>query len=247
MNAVAMIRVLFRFHGDLKDLLAPGRRHGDFEHAAGSTDTAKHVIESLRVPHTEVGRIAVNGITAALDRSLEDGDRLDVYPPVPGEPLDEPRFVLDGHLGRLNAYLRMLGLDVWYRALADDIELASVCAAERRLLLTRDVGLLKRKEVERGYLVRADRPHDQLREVARRYSLQAHVFPFSRCMSCNGLLQRVSKEEVLESLPPHTRATKDEFSRCTACGKVYWKGSHHARMQQWIAELLNHSERSGIS
>ena len=239
MSAVASIRVLFRFHDGLKDLLAPARRHGEFEHPAGTTDTAKHVIESLGVPHTEIGRIEVNGTAAELSRALHEGDRVDIYPPAQAEPISEPRFVLDSHLGRLAAYLRMLGFDVWYRTLADDVELASVCAAESRILLTRDVGLLKRKEVDRGYLLRSDRPHDQLREIASRYLLRPHIAPFSRCMTCNSLLRVVSKESVLDELPPHTRATKNEFSRCEGCGNVYWKGSHHAKMQQWIEDLIS--------
>ena len=235
---MASIRVVFCFHDVLKDLLAPARRRGEFEHHAGTTDTAKHVIESLGVPHTEVGRIEVNGVTGDPGRQLQEGDRVDVFPPAAGESLTAARFVIDGHLGRLAAYLRMLGFDVWYQPLADDVQLASVCAAEDRLLLTRDIGLLKRKEVERGYFVRSDRPHAQLRELATRYLLVPHLRPFTRCMSCNGLLRKVSKEEVYDLLPPHTRATKHDFSRCADCGKVYWKGSHHARMQQWIAELL---------
>ena len=231
------IRVLFRFHDGLRGLLAPARRHGEFEHRAGATDTAKHVIEALGVPHTEIGHINVNGVSGDLSQPLVNGDTLDVYPPADGEALGDPRFVLDGHLGRLAAYLRMLGFDVWYQALADDVELAGVCAAEHRILLTRDIGLLKRREVERGYFVRSDRPHEQLREVATRYLLSPHIAAFSRCMSCNGLLQPVSKESVLHLLPPHTRATKEEFSRCEDCEKIYWKGSHHAQMRRWIEDL----------
>ena len=236
---MASIRVVLRFHDGLKDLLAPSRRHGEFEHPAGITDTAKHVIESLGVPHTEIGRIAVNGIGGDLAQLLREGDCIDVLPAPNYEPLERPQFVLDGHLGRLAAYLRMLGFDVWYQQLADDVQLAAVCSAEERVLLTRDVGLLKRKEIERGRLIRSDRPHAQLREVATRYLLHPHLCPFTRCMSCNGLLQKVTKESVFELLPPHTRATKEDFSRCESCGKVYWKGSHHAVMRLWIGDLTN--------
>jgi uncharacterized protein with PIN domain len=73
--------------------------------------------------------------------------------------------------------------------------------------------------------------------VVSRFDLIHLIRPFSRCMHCNGKLERVAKEDVLERLPPHTRATKEEFSVCAECGKVYWKGSHHARMLGWIADL----------
>ena len=153
--------------------------------------------------------------------------------------LPDPRFVVDGHLGRLAAYLRMLGFDTWYERTADDALLAAIASSEKRLLLTRDLGLLKRKEVEQGYCVRSDKPLEQLREVTCRFALQSQSTPFSRCMECNGLLDSVSKEEVADLLPPHTRQTKNEFSRCHDCGKIFWRGSHHARMLGWIGELKN--------
>ena len=54
----------------------------------------------------------------------------------------------------------MLGFDTWYDRAADASLLASVSREEQRLLLTRDVGLLKRREVQQGYCVRADKPQD---------------------------------------------------------------------------------------
>jgi uncharacterized protein with PIN domain len=152
-------------------------------------------------------------------------------------PLREPRFVVDGHLGRLAAYLRMLGFDTWYERLADDVVLARIASEQERFLLTRDVALLKRREVLRGYCVRSDKPRQQLREVSDRFALAEQSDPFSRCMDCNGLLCPISKAEVADLLPPHTRETKNEFSRCQSCGKILWRGSHHERMLEWIEEL----------
>lgn len=147
------------------------------------------------------------------------------------------RFVIDGHLGRLAAYLRMLGFDSWYDRYADDPLLAAVSSSEQRLLLTRDVGLLKRREVNQGYCVRSDKSHDQLREIASRFALHPHFAPFSRCMDCNGNLCPAPKENIADLLPPHTRETKNEFSRCLNCAKIFWRGTHYARMLGWIEDL----------
>ena|SRR5438270_2334334 len=215
------------------------RAAAEFEHVAGETDTLKHVIESLGVPHTEIGRVDVNGKSASLSDRSTPGSSVDVFPHKTPLKVADPRFVVDGHLGRLAAYLRMLGFDTWYERTADDAVLAAIASAEKRLLLTRDLGLLKRKEVEQGYCVRSDKPLEQLREVTCRFALHSHSTPFSRCMECNGLLDSVSKEEVADLLPPHTRETKNEFSRCRDCGKIFWRGSHHARMLGWIGELKN--------
>jgi uncharacterized protein with PIN domain len=239
LTAVAGIPVRFRFHGELKDFLAPPRRSGDFVHPAGATDTVKHVIESLGIPHTEIGRVAMNGVAVPLTSELHRDDLVEVFPHGAVSPLAHPRFVVDGHLGRLAAYLRMLGFDTWYDPHADDVTLARVCSTENRTLLTRDVGLLKRKEVEQGRFIRSHKPHEQLRAVVTGFGILHHCAPFTRCMDCNGVLVSASKEEVLDRLPPHTRATKDQFSRCPQCGKVYWRGSHHARMLGWIERLGN--------
>jgi uncharacterized protein with PIN domain len=236
---VVGLRVQFRFHGELNDFLPPPKRSIGFEHLAGTTDTLKHVIESLGVPHTEVGAVAANGERHDLSEPLVGAEDIQVFPHITPLHLSNPRFVVDGHLGRLAAYLRMLGLDTWYQHSADDPLLASVSSGEQRLLFTRDVGLLKRREVLHGYCVRNHRPHEQLREVSDRFALYSHFAPFTRCMDCNGLLTPVQKSEVAELLPPHTRETKNDFSRCLNCGKIFWRGSHHARMLGWIRNLEN--------
>jgi uncharacterized protein len=231
------VRVRFRFHGELNDFLSPIKRNIEFEHTAGATDTIKHVIESLGVPHTEVEHVTANGLARSSSERLAQGDVFDVFPHAPPMHIDQPRFVLDGHLGRLAAYLRMLGFDTWYDRFAGDPLLAAVAGGERRFLLTRDVGLLKRREVAQGYCVRSHKPHDQLREVASRFDLRSQFIPFSRCMECNGSLYPVPKSEIADLLPPHTRETKTEFSRCLKCGKIYWRGSHYARMLERINQL----------
>lgn len=232
-----MRSAVFHFHGELNDFLLKARRDVEFSHPAGPTDTIKHVIESLGVPHTEVGRIEIGGQPVPSSQQVAEGDRIHVFPHAVPVILHNPRFVVDGHLGRLAAYLRMLGFDTWYHQLADDEQLAAIAGGEQRLLLTRDVGLLKRREVEQGYCVRSHKPHDQLREISRRYALHAKFMPFSRCMDCNGCLRAVAKSEVADELPPHTRETKHDFSRCPDCRKIFWRGTHYDRMLERIEEL----------
>ena len=141
----------FQFAGELNDFLAPDKRNKAFQLVAGTTDTLKHVIESIGIPHTEIGRVVVNGQLRGLSAALAEGDEVSVFPhAVPLTFAKPPRFVVDGHLGRLAAYLRMLGFDTWYERLADDERLASVSNREQRILLTRDVGLLKRRDVIRA-------------------------------------------------------------------------------------------------
>ena len=219
-----MPRGRFVFEGDLPLFLLPSRRGGEVVRVWAESDTLMHVVESLGVPHTEVERIA------------RDGDVIRVYPRV-GERLRDVRFVLDQHLGRLAAYLRMLGFDVLHAVPSPDEELAAISNRADRMLLTRDVGLLKRKEVRRGYFVRATDPREQLVEVVRRFGLADRVAPFTRCVVCNAVLEEVDKPEVAAMLPARVSARHQEFRRCPACGRVFWKGSHYQRMMALVERV----------
>jgi uncharacterized protein with PIN domain len=245
-----MSRATFRFYAELNDFLPRARRQAAFEHEFSGKVSAKDMIESLGVPHTEIDLILVDGVSVDFHYLVADGDSISVYPVFESldirpilhlrpEPLREPRFILDGHLGRLAAYLRLLGLDASYRNDFRDVELASLAAGERRILLTRDRGLLKRSAVERGYCVRSSTPREQAREVVERFDLRRSITPFRRCLSCNGLLRPVEKQAVWDRLPPGTRERFDEFHQCVECGKIYWPGSHYARLQQLVENFLS--------
>ncbi|MGC9969297.1 MAG: Mut7-C RNAse domain-containing protein [Bryobacteraceae bacterium] len=240
-----MKQVSIRFYAELNDFLPPARRMVPFTCAFHVSAPVRDLIESLGVPHTEVDLILINGRSVDFSHLVEDGDRISVYPVfesiditpvvrVRPRPLRQPRFVLDVHLGRLAAYLRMMGFDSLYRNDYEDEELARLSGAGERILLTRDRELLKRAVVTRGYYVRSTSPRQQLAGVLRRFDLLDAAAPFARCLACNGLLQPVAKDAVRELLPPRVREHHDEFLRCDACARVYWRGSHHARMQKII-------------
>jgi uncharacterized protein with PIN domain len=243
-----MPRATFRFYQELNDFLPVARKQVAFEVEWRGTPSIKHLLESLGVPHTEVDLILVNDCSVDWAYQPRDGDRVAVYPVFESlditplirlhpQPLREVRFVLDGHLGRLAAYLRMLGFDTWYQNHVDDPVLAQLAHDEHRILLTRDQGLLKRSLVTHGYWVRATAPREQLREVIARFDLARLAQPFTRCLNCNGLLQVAALEEVKDAVPENAARFYTDFWRCAACGKVYWRGSHYQRMARLIEEM----------
>jgi uncharacterized protein len=245
-----MIRVFFRFYAELNDLLPLDRRATTFEHACDGRSTVKDLIEALGVPHTEVDLILINSEPADFAHRLQDGDRVSVYPVfesfdvasvtrVRPEPLRETRFVLDTHLGRLAAYLRLLGFDTVYENHASDEDLARISRDRRRILLTRDRGLLKRSAVTHGHLMREASPGRQLAEVVERFDLRRKVRLFTRCLRCNTTLCQVDKEAVAGRVLERARALHTEFVMCGGCRRVYWKGSHYERMRSMIARILN--------
>lgn len=232
--------VTVRVYGSLNDFLPPRRRQVAWSQVVGRHQSVKDLIESLGMPHPEIDLILVNGASVPFEHALEGGDRIAVFPRftnldvgtltcVRPQSLDAVRFVADVHLGKLARRLRLVGLDTAYRADASDAELAEQADRERRILLTRDVGLLKRRRVGHGYFVRDTHPHAQLVEVLRRFG-PLDLQPFSRCLRCNGMLREVPKAAVDATLLPRTREHYDRFEACEGCGRIYWKGSHWKRM-----------------
>ncbi len=241
-----MLPVRVRFHAQLNDFLPEVRRNAPIELPLKRRASVKDVIEAQGVPHPEVGLILANGTSVDFSYIVRDGDQISVYPSFTRMHMDgiapqdtpEPRFVLDSHLGRLAGHLRMLGFDTLYRNDYEDRTLACISADEGRILLTRDRGLLKRSIVTQGYYVRGTDHERQVAEVVARFDLRGQIRPFLRCLRCNGLLVPASKEEILDRLEPLTREHFHEFRICSGCDWIYWKGSHHKRMEVLIGRLF---------
>jgi uncharacterized protein with PIN domain len=244
----SMTTFLMHIHGQLNDFLPYARRDRDFTLAVEGAPAVKDVIESVGVPHTEVDAILAGGISVDFAHLVGDGEHVDVYPPesaLPAMPImhlqpelsEQPRFILDVHLGRLAAYLRLLGFDTAYSNDCEDAVLAERSARENRILLTRDVGLLKRSAVRYGSFVRATQPEHQLEEVVRRYHLVGAGTPFSRCLRCNTPLEPVEKAAVIERLPQRVREEYEVFWRCPQCDQFYWRGSHYQRLRELVERV----------
>jgi hypothetical protein len=244
----------FRFYGDLNDFLPADYRQSDVPYRFWGQPAVKDAVEAIGVPHPEVFYLQRDESAIGFGATLQADDRISAYPHMSDAPPDAgwlhplmpapPRFVLDGHLGQLARYLRMLGLDTRYQNDADDGPLARIADEEDRILLTRDLGLLKRGRVTYGAFVRATDPDAQIREVLQRYPLADHLDPLTRCVQCNHLIEPVPEADVADDLPPQTQRDFDRFFQCTGCAQVYWKGSHYERMQAFVADLLATTNRS---
>ncbi len=242
-----MVDATFRFYEELNDFLTPDRRKREFTLPCARAATTKHMIEALGVPHTEVELILVNGASVGFAHVLQDGDRVAVYPTfealditpllrVRPEPLRVTRFIADAHLGGLARLLRLAGFDTLYDNGYDDAEIVAIAAREARIILSRDIELLKRREVTHGCYVRAIKAEAQFREIITRLDLRRAMQPFTLCLSCNAPLHPVDKSEVLARLPPRVRDTQERFSTCDVCGRVFWEGSHWRSMSRVLAE-----------
>ena len=242
--------IIIRFYEELNDFLHYTRRKKAFSFPLPLKRSIKDIIESLGVPHTEVDLILANSVSVSFDYHPVKGDYISVYPVFEAidispvvllrpKPLRETKFILDVHLGTLAKYLRMLGFDTLYRNNLEDQEIIDLSIAEQRIILTRDLFILKNGRVTHGYFVRETTPGKQLPEIVNRFDLSKQTMPFSRCMACNGLIEKVDKESVEEILQPNTRKTFHDFFQCRDCKKVYWKGSHWEKMAERVQLVVS--------
>jgi uncharacterized protein len=189
------VKVRISFNGDLKDLLKnDGKGQWIYVEFHGKR-SVKDLIQSLGVPHTEVGDIQVNNQCTKLTYILREDDTVVVFPLSPGRILvdkDPPGFICDVHLWKLARRLRLLGFDTRFNPEWDDPELADICQKECLVLLSRDRGLLKRNKVEQGLLIRNTDPEKQVIEVLHRLDISDKAAPLTRCLVCNNTLVRMA-------------------------------------------------------
>jgi len=225
------------FDPALHRFLAPARRGRPVPVEVDRARSAKDAIESLGVPHTEVGALSIDGRAAQLEDLLHGGERVEVAACAEeADPaVEAPRFAADAHLGKLARHLRLAGFDCLWSKDWDDDALVAAALAEDRVLLTRDVGILRRRAVTHGRFVHAVESEAQLAEIVRAFGLRAQLRPFSRCRECNVPLEDVSKGDVEALLPEKVRALYTRFRRCPGCKRIYWEGTHFERLRAVLA------------
>jgi uncharacterized protein with PIN domain len=237
-----MVTATFRFYEELNDFLARPLRRRAFSCTCARNATAKHMIEALGVPHTEVELILVNGESVGFEHLLAHGDRVAVYPKfealdirsllrVRAAPLRELRFVADAHLGGLAQLLRLAGFDTLYDNNFPDDEIEALAVDENRIVLTRDRELLKRRTITHGCYVRALKPQAQLGEIFERLDLAASARPFRLCLMCNAPLRPLERDEARTRVPDGVFERQTRFVTCDVCHRVFWEGSHWRRMR----------------
>ncbi|MEU8515360.1 Mut7-C RNAse domain-containing protein [Kitasatospora sp. NPDC048722] len=231
-------QIFVDFAPELHLFVAGRRREGRSELRTDGTSTLGHVVESLGVPLTEVGALLVDGRPVSDSHVPADAEHVEVRGVARPQPAPGPlRFLLDVHLGTLARRLRLLGVDAAYENPdIGDAALAARSAAERRVMLSRDRGLLRRRELWAGAYVYSHRPAEQLRDVLSRFA--PPLAPWSRCTTCNGTLRTVEKTTVREQLHDGTERSYDAFAQCADCGQAYWRGAHHARLDAIVADAV---------
>lgn len=234
-------------HGEIGWFLTRRNNTADLRLVRDRRASLKDTLEALGLPHTEVGRLLVDGLEVGFHHVPMQDCRVDVHPVEPPldvtrptklrpEAWDNVRFLVDDNVGRLAGLLRAVGADALHVRGTTDSDLAARCEAERLILLTRDLGLLKRKNILFGRFIRETNPYRQLKEVLTVFGLTPPYDFFSRCFLCNCPLKPVEKEIVSHRLKAETRCYVSAFSTCPSCKRLYWHGPHVRRMLGKMAD-----------
>lgn len=147
------------------------------------------------------------------------------------------KFIVDGMLGKLTRWLRMLGHDVKYSNELDDSQLITIAKKEQRILLTRDLELYQQataKGVEAFYLD-GQTEEERLAELAKRFDIKLDIdMRTSRCPKCNARVRRITTEKAESRVEKSTFTYYSDFWECSKCGQIYWRGAHWTRIQKTL-------------
>lgn len=245
------IDITIRFYEELNYFIKKYPKKQDIKYTYYGKRSIKDLIENFGIPHVEVDLILVNGESVDFNYIVQNNDRISVYPMFESlnitkttllrdKPLRKTKFVIDVHLGKLARNLRLLGFDTDYKSNRNDSELAKISSKENRVLLTRDRQLLMRKIVTHGFIIRNEIPIHQIAEVLNRMDLWESISPFTRCVKCNSNLKGLQKNsskynDLKEQIPQKVKEWCKEFSYCSICNKVYWKGTHYTNFLDKIS------------
>lgn len=156
--------------------------------------------------------------------------------------IEDCKFIADVMLGKLAKWLRILGFDVLYGSNLDDESLLRIAKIDKRVILTKDKKLFDnaKKESIKVFFVKENSCFYQLKDLIKGLNLnKSFISPFKRCVRCNSLISPVKRKEVEGLVPDFIYNTVKHFSKCPGCGKIYWQGSHHQKVNSVINELFD--------
>lgn len=237
------------FLGHTRELVSAVGADGTICSPGHRRASIKDIIEAHGVPHTEVGRIVCDGRECRFNFIPAEGDIVVIFPFDHTTPIHEPTvlrpqplyaisFLADLTLGKLVRNLRLAGIDTEMAKQQQAHEIVLAANVSQRILLSRNRNLLKIGQVTYGQLIRSPHHSEQMLEVMRRFSLRGAAKPLSRCLACNRLLESVDKHLIQHQLEPLTQRYYHQFSRCGNCGRVYWQGTHYAKLQELLHTWL---------
>ena len=144
-------------------------------------------------------------------------------------------------LGNLAKKLRVLGYDSKYFSTIEDDKLIAIAKNEKRIILTKDEQLTKNAEKQSivSVLIRGNDELEQIAQINTKIKLDRFVMNTgnSHCIVCNGSLQLIEKYRIIGKVPEGILEREEKFWMCDSCEKIYWEGTHFAKLQEFVNKL----------
>jgi len=144
-------------------------------------------------------------------------------------------------LGNIAKKLRLLGFDSEFLPDIEDNNLLEIMRKEQRILITKDKELAKKSEKQnlRAIFLTINDESEQFLQIKKEINLGNFAIEVNktRCTLCNGELNLVEKNSVLEIVPDKVLKNIDKFWRCSSCSKIYWEGTHIKKLQEFVRRL----------
>ena len=154
------------------------------------------------------------------------------------DPQPLPRLFADAMLGGLARWLRVLDFDVAYDPRIDDPELVELAVAEGRTILTRDRKLTERRLARNHLLIASGKVEEQVRQVLEAFGVRPDPLRLlQRCLVCNLPMEPIEADRARTLVPPFVARTQREFRICPGCARIYWHGTHAARMEGKLEKM----------
>lgn len=150
----------------------------------------------------------------------------------------EARFIADVHLGKLARLLRLLGFDTVYKNNYTLEQLLKISTDQERILLSRNQSISKQTS-SKIFIVSSENPFVQMKQLVDYFDLKNQFLPFSKCIACNGILEQVSKKNIIALLEERTSKYYNDFWQCKDCKHIYWKGSYYEKMLKTIENITS--------
>ncbi len=147
-----------------------------------------------------------------------------------------PALLFDRMLGRLCRTMRLLGYDAELNSEGESGRFLLNAESLSRVAVTRSRGLRDRPGAK-PIVLESGETMDQIVELCSKLGGKPDFAPFTRCLECNEPLTEETPEAVRDEVPSYIMGKFDEFHRCPACRRVFWRGSHYEAMVRKIEEI----------
>lgn len=142
-------------------------------------------------------------------------------------------------LGTIAKKLRIFGFDCLYYDTIPDDDLVLVAKRQNRIILTKDAKLAT-NAIQHDIItikLESSTEKEQLVEIARKIDCKKFEMSYSRCSLCNGMLDQIEKDVILDKIPPKIAESIQEFWQCKQCYHIYWVGTHIRNLEKLAAEI----------